>query len=110
MKLIVAVLIMLFSALLTAVDIPRRLIEAIACVESGNNAGAVGDRGKAVGKFQIHKIYVDEVNRISGIRKLNRRFTYEDRFHPEKSREMVMIYLTFWGRTKSERGRFCKNS
>ena len=40
------------------------LMDAIEQVESGGNANAVGDGGAAIGAFQIHKIYVDDVNRI----------------------------------------------
>ena len=38
-----------------------------------------------------------ECNRISNIKKLGKTFTYEDRLNPEKSEEMVIIYLSFWG-------------
>ena len=40
------------------------LLDAIESVESGGNANAVGDNNRAVGSFQIWKIYVDDVNRI----------------------------------------------
>ena len=40
------------------------LLDAIEYVESGGDPEAVGDGGNAVGSFQIHKIYVDDVNRI----------------------------------------------
>lgn len=40
------------------------LIPALIQVESGGDDSAVGDGGAAVGCLQIHKIYVDDVNRI----------------------------------------------
>jgi hypothetical protein len=64
------------------------VLDAIAIVESNNNPNAVGDNGKAVGAFQIHKIYVDDVNRILGEDK----YSYDDRWDAEKSRKMTLIY------------------
>lgn len=65
-----------------------RLIEAIIQVESKGDPNAVGDGGKAVGILQIHKVMVDDCNRIAGFKK----FTYEDRKDPAKSREMFRVY------------------
>jgi len=65
------------------------LLDAIAWVESKNNPSAIGDNGAAIGAYQIHKICVDDVNRILG----RQAFVYEDRYNPEKSREMVVFYL-----------------
>lgn len=68
------------------------LLESISWVESKHDPEAVGDNGKAVGAYQIHKGYVDDVNRIYGTR-----FTYEDRKNPEKSKRMVQLYLLYYG-------------
>lgn len=46
---------------------------------------------QAVGSFQIHKIYVDDVNRILKTQGSDQRYTYEDRWGRDKSREMVSI-------------------
>lgn len=73
------------------------LLNAIATVESNNNPTAVGDNGKAVGLFQIHKIYVDDVNRILGYPA----FAYADRLDPQKSRSMISVYLRHYGKNKS---------
>lgn len=71
----------------------EQLLDAIAIVESGGDSQAVGDSGKAVGKYQIWRIYVDDVNRI-----LKRQtYTYDDRYDPVKSREIATIYLKYWG-------------
>jgi hypothetical protein len=72
------------------------LLDAIEQVESGGNKNAVGDNGRAIGSFQLWKIYVDDVCRISG-----KKFCYADRLSREKSREMVKIYLEFYGKNKS---------
>ena len=64
------------------------LIQAIIQVESGGDPSAVGDNGEAVGILQIHKVMVDDCNRIVGSKK----FSYEDRKDPDKSKEMFRIY------------------
>lgn len=51
----------------------------------------IGDEGKAVGPFQQHKIFVDDVNRIS-----SKTFTYDDRNRFDQSRQMVEIYLSHY--------------
>ncbi len=49
---------------------------------------------KAVGSYQIHKIYVDDVNRILG----EDRYNYSDRWNKAKSREMTSILITHYGK------------
>lgn len=71
------------------------VIQAIEQVESGGDCNAVGDSGRAVGCLQIWKIYVDDVNRISG-----KHFTYADRYSREKSYEMTEIYLLHYAAEK----------
>lgn len=79
-------------------SVSPQLLYAIAKVESNFNSAAVGDGGKAVGMYQLHKNYVDDVNMI-----LKRKeFTYEDRLNPEKSRKMVEIYLNYYGKGLSD--------
>ena len=68
------------------------ILAYLVSVESGGNPAAVGDRGRAVGLYQIHPIYVADVNRIAGAR-----YTLSDRTDPAKSREMVVIYLRHYG-------------
>lgn len=73
------------------------LARAIATVESNGNNNAVGDNGKAVGKFQIWKVYVDDVNRICALKNMPYKFGYEDRKDPAKSVLMVKIYTEYYG-------------
>lgn len=85
-----------------AVQVTSSLIDAICIVESAANAAAIGDGGKAIGMAQIHKVCVDDVNRIQKIKeaKLKRklpRFTYDDRKNPTKSKEIMRIYLSWYG-------------
>lgn len=77
------------------------LLDAIEWVESKGNENAIGDNGNAVGSFQIWKIYVDDCNRILS----EQRYTYSDRQNKKRSREMVRIYLTYYGGTFEEMAR-----
>ncbi len=86
------------------------LLDAIEWVESRGDANAVGDNGKAIGAYQIHKIYVDGVNRILKLQggkvgndDLGWRdyFTYKDRWDRDKSRAMVNIYLSYFIKSAS---------
>ncbi len=89
------------------------LLDAIEWVESRGDANAVGDNGQAIGAYQIHKIYVDDVNRIlkdwkkqiwSQIKEAGGKglggwfvpYTYEDRWDKNLSRDMAEVYLTYY--------------
>jgi hypothetical protein len=74
------------------------LLDAIEQVESGGQADAIGDNGKAVGAYQIHKICVDDVNRILG----EKIYTYSHRLNKAKSRQMCEIYIDHYGRNKTD--------
>lgn len=92
---IVALFIALFLCIpAKAVEVDARLLNALVWVESSRNEKAVGDKGKAVGLLQLHKIYVDDVNRILGVKK----YYYADRWNPQKSVEMTVVYLKHYGR------------
>lgn len=75
-----------------AEDVNARLLWVLAQVESNCNDAAVGDSGKARGRYQIWPCYVDDVNRIAGTS-----FTHNDAHDPSKARQMVLIYLTHYG-------------
>ena len=98
MKFVFAAIAIVFTINVMAVEVPEKLLDAIATVESNNDDKAIGDKGRAIGRFQIWKTYVDEVNRICRLKKNGKTFSYEDRKDAVKSREMVRIYLEFWGR------------
>ncbi len=78
------------------------LLDAIEWVESKGDPWAVGDDGAAVGAYQIHKIYVDDVNRWQG---LLVKFLYSDRYDKKSSRAMVRSYLKHYGGTFEEMAR-----
>ena len=92
------------------------LLDAIEWVESRGDANAVGDpkpwgiyidnygqevsKGieyQAIGAYQIHKIYVDDVNRILSLRGIENAFAYNDRWDKGKSRDMVAVYTEYYG-------------
>lgn len=69
------------------------LISALIAVESGGNADAIGDYGKAVGVLQIRAECVTDVNRITG-----NAYTLSHRRSADKSREICAAYLKHYGR------------
>ena len=71
----------------------EKLLDAIKYVESKNNSKAVGDKGRAFGCYQIHKVYIDDVNRIY---KTN--YKHSDAFNEKLAREIAKKYLTFYGK------------
>lgn len=86
------------------------LLDAIEWVESKGDPWAVGDDGAAVGAYQIHKIYVDDCNRIARVRgdvilKSSCMFTYRDRENKQMSRKMVKMFLRYYGGTFEEMAR-----
>lgn len=88
---VVGVCIMAGMMDLEAVD--QKLLTAISAVESNHKDSAVGDSGRALGRFQLWKTYVDDVNRIA-----KTKYTWEDAKDPVKAMQMVKLYLNFYGR------------
>jgi len=82
------------SEVTITVDTWELLIQQIIKVESNGNHPdwQIGDDGKAIGPMQIHKIMVDEVNRIQD----SIQFTYLDRWSLQKSIQMFNIYQEYW--------------
>jgi len=74
---------------LSSFDLPE-MFEVIKHVETNNNPNIIGDNGKAYGIVQIHKICVDDVNRIYGTC-----YTHEDSFDEECAREIFYLYLQY---------------
>lgn len=74
----------------------ERLLDAIAIVESRSNPDAVGDKGRAIGSYQIHKRYWADGTRILGVD-----WKYREAKDPAKARKVVRAYLIHYGRNKS---------
>jgi soluble lytic murein transglycosylase-like protein len=93
MVIIISVLFFLSLAKCQARDWTR-VTAAIAQVESKGNPRAVN--GDAVGLLQIRPILVRDINRILKLRKSSKRYTLNDRYNPQKSREMFEIYQSYY--------------
>lgn len=74
----------------------ERLVHAICMVESGCDDNAKNKTSSACGRFQMLRVYVDEVNRIKG----KKVYSYNDRFDPLKAREMFEIYQQHYNPNK----------
>ena len=72
------------------------VINAIIQVESGGNPRAVS--GPSCGAMQITPICVKECNLILEKRKSKKRFTMNDRFDVQKSKEMFLLIQSFFNR------------
>lgn len=77
----------------------EQLLDAIAQVESNCNDLAIGDSGKAIGRFQIHKSYW-----IDGTAYLKVSWPYSDVKDVVKARQVVRAYLAQYA-TKKRLGR-----
>lgn len=65
-----------------------KIIDILKEVETNNNPTSVGDNGKAFGVLQIHKICVDDINRMYGTH-----YTHEDAFIEECAEEIFRKYI-----------------
>ncbi len=74
----------------------EQLLDAIAKVESRANPNAVGDGGRAIGSYQIHKRYWLDGTRILGVD-----WSYQEAKDPARAREVVRAYLMHYGRDRS---------
>lgn len=70
----------------------EKMVYAISKVESQVDDLAYNKKSGALGRYQMKKIYVDEVNRILSLRKSKKRYAYSDRTDPKKAREMFDIF------------------
>src|SRR3989304_930645 len=66
----------------------EHLLDVLACVESNNNPNAVGDRGRALGLYHIHRAYWEDGTRLLGVN-----WSYREAFNPERARCVVGGYL-----------------
>lgn len=68
-----------------------KLAAALSFVESRDDDRAYNATSGALGRWQMKKVYVDEVNRILCLKREKKRYRYDDRTNPVKAREMVDI-------------------
>lgn len=75
----------------------ERLLDAIRQVESGGREDLVGDGGRAIGPYQIHRAYwVDAVRADPSLGG-----KYEDCKREAYARRVVRAYLTHYGKGKT---------
>ena len=84
--------ILALTATLSAQNVDR-LVKALVRTESGGNAAAVGDRGKAIGILQIHEVMVNDFNRITG-----KQYQHADMFDTVKAHEVAFRVLGFYSK------------
>lgn len=75
-----------------------RLLDAICRVESGGDNNAVGDRGRAIGPYQIHKAYWQDACEHDPSLKSR---PYSACFEPGYARRVVIAYLSRYGQGKN---------
>lgn len=80
-------MVVLYSLSSHATDL-QPIYNVIKYVETNNRELAVGDNGKAYGVVQIHKVCVDDVNRI-----FKTQYTHQDSFDEACAREIFTLYL-----------------
>ena len=98
------VAILAFAVKANGVEVSEKLLNAIFQVESKSGKFLKGDYSKktkeyrAIGPFQLWKCYVDDVNIILKNKGVSKRYSYKDRWSYQKSKEMVIIYLKYYGK------------
>ena len=74
----------------------ERLLDAIARIESHCDPNAVGDGGRALGAYQIHRAYWEEGTELLGVN-----WPHRDATDPKKARRVVKAFLLHYGQGKS---------
>jgi len=74
----------------------ERLLDAIARIESHCDPNAVGDGGRALGAYQIHRVYWEDGMKLLGVD-----WPHRDATDLKKARRVVKAYLLHYGKGKS---------
>lgn len=88
MKRSILFLVMLSLSLFSYSADVKEILPVIKQLETNGNTKAIGDNGKAFGVLQIHKICVDDVNRIYGTS-----YVHEDAFNEACAEEIFRLYI-----------------
>jgi len=108
MKLIVSLTVLALSISIEASDY-QKFLNSIKMVESGGNAKAIGDGGKAVGAYQIHKEYFQDAQEYD--KKNKGKFgiadkSYKDCFNPNVAKQVVCAYLERYSAANVKAGKW----
>jgi hypothetical protein len=79
--------------------VAAKLIDALAFIESSRNERAVGDGGRALGLFQIHRGVIADVNRH-----YDAAFSHRDALNQEKAVRIFVLYISLYA-TEARLGR-----
>jgi hypothetical protein len=74
----------------------ERLLDVIARIESHCDPNAVGDGGRALGAYQIHRVYWEDGTKLLGVD-----WPHRDATDLKKARRVVKAYLLHYGEGKS---------
>ena len=74
----------------------EQLLDAIARIESRCNPNAIGDGGRALGAYQIHRVYWEDGTELLGVD-----WPHRDATDPKKARRVVRAYLLHYGKGRS---------
>jgi len=74
----------------------ERLLDVIARIESPCDPNVVGDGGRALGAYQIHRVYWEDGTKLLGVD-----WPHRDAIDPKKARRVVKAYLLHYGKGKS---------
>lgn len=69
------------------------LLPALMIVESGGDPAAIGDKGLAIGAYQIHRAYWTD-----GTESLKVQWPYSDAYRADRAAKVVRAYLLRYGR------------
>ena len=79
------------------------VIDALIQVESSGDTNAVSPSGKYVGAMQIAPIVVDDCNEYLKMKKINKKYTYTDRYDLQKSKEMFLLIQERYNKERNDK-------
>lgn len=74
--------------------IPRTFFDSISIIESNNDDNAVGDKGKAIGRYQIWRVYYKDAKEFD--KSIN--FSYDSLTNKTNSEKVIVAYLNRYGK------------
>lgn len=89
-------IILFFTPVCSMADVPSdEFFTALSFVESSDRDDAIGDNGRAYGRYQIRQKYLDDANSFAGTS-----YTLDDMLDPEKAKAVVIAYMKRYATAK----------